>query len=74
MNQREAVEVRRLLDLMDRAEPSFDEARSQRLFEQLMTRMAAQDQRRRRAWRVARLVGVAALVGAGAGMLQLLGL
>jgi hypothetical protein len=71
MNQREAAEVRRLLALMDRAEAPFEEARSQRLFEKLMARMATEDQRRRRVWRLA-LVGAAAL--AGAGMLQLLAL
>jgi hypothetical protein len=71
MNQWEAAEVRRLLALMDRAEGPLDEARSQRLFDQLMAKMAVQDQRRRRAWRVA-LVGAAVL--AGAGMLQLLAL
>ena len=57
--------------LMEGAEAPFDEVRSQQLFERLMARMAAQDQRRRRAWRVA-LVSAAVL--AGAGMVQLLGL
>jgi uncharacterized membrane protein len=70
MNQRLAVEVRKLLSLMERAEPPVDEARSQRLFDDLMAKMALQDQQRRRSRRLARTLG-AVLVGAG--VLQLLG-
>jgi hypothetical protein len=72
MYQREAVQVRDLLVHMERADPPFSEARSRMLFDRLMARMASQDQARRRAWRLARVLGGAALVGAG--VLQLLGL
>ena len=55
---------------MERAEPPLDEARSQRLFDQLMVKMATQDHQRRRSRRLARTLGV---VLVGAGVLQLLG-
>jgi hypothetical protein len=70
MHQREAVELRKLLSLMERTEPPVDEARSQRLFDQLMTRMAVEDHQRRRARMLARMLGA---VIVGAGVLQLLG-
>jgi hypothetical protein len=70
MNQREAVQVRRLLTLMERADPPFDEARSQVLFDRLMARMELENQQRRRSRRLAAVLGV---VAAGAGVLQLLG-
>jgi hypothetical protein len=75
MYQREVVEVRKLLALMEGAEAPFTEARTQMLFDRMMSRMAteeaAQDRARRRAWRLARVLG-AVLVGAG--VLQLLAL
>jgi hypothetical protein len=71
MNQREAVQVRQLLTLMEGADPPFDEARSQMLFDRLMARMAIENHQRRRSRRLAAVLGV---VAAGAGVLQLLGL
>jgi hypothetical protein len=70
MHQREAVELRKLLSLMERAERPVDEARSQRLFDQLMIKMAVQDHQRRRTRMLARTLGA---VIVGAGVLQLLG-
>jgi hypothetical protein len=69
MNQREAVDVRKLLALMERAEAPIDEVRSQQLFDRLMARMAVEDQHRRRTRRLARVLGAVAV---GAGVLQLL--